>query len=407
MIEHIRIPFADLVFLDDNPRTRTPEGLQRMADDIRADPTFFDNRPVLVNLTEGRHQVYAGDLRAHAAHDVLGWPDIPCNIERDLTPDTMRARAIKDNLHRETWAPDILKTSWASDPLDAWGLPPDAWGDAADTDTPGGGYTAQEDDYTPPPEIHTDIMPGDLITIGPHRLLCGDSTNADDVAKVMDGEKADLVFTDPPYGVSVVGTKNNKSIAGDLSQTVIPFSFELAVNEASKEDARFYFCGAEVNILMYQKLFDKYLKQLPRHIIWVKNGFVMKPNNYHNQYEIIYFGYKPRGGGLDHWFGGRTEHEASDVWRINRDNGADYLHPTQKPVELPSRAIKNSSPEAGLVFEPFGGSGSTLVAAHQLHRRCYGLEIDPKYCQVIIDRMHKLDPALPIAINGKPYTPPE
>lgn len=129
MVTHTRIPFADLIFLDDNPRTRTPEGLQRMADDIRADPTFFDNRPVLVNLTGGTHQVYAGDLRAHAAHDVLGWEDIPCNIETDLPPHLMRQRAIKDNLHRETWAPDILTSSWASDDLAAWGLTPDAWGD--------------------------------------------------------------------------------------------------------------------------------------------------------------------------------------------------------------------------------------------------------------------------------------
>ena len=133
----------------------------------------------------------------------------------------------------------------------------------------------------------------------------------------------------------------------------------------------------------------------------------MKPNNYHNQYEIIYFEYKPKGGGLDHWFGGRTEHEASDIWRINRDNGNDYLHPTQKPVELPSRAISNSCPDQGLVFEPFGGSGSTFVAAHQLHRRCFGIEIDPKYCQVILDRMLKLDPTLTITRNGKKYLPAE
>lgn len=136
MVEHARIPFADLIFLDDNPRTRTLEGLQSMAADIQADPTFFDNRPVLVNLTEGRHLVYAGDLRAHAAHDVLGWADIPCNIERDLTRDQMRQRAIKDNLHRETWAPDILASSWATDPLAAWGLTPDAWGAMPTPPTP-------------------------------------------------------------------------------------------------------------------------------------------------------------------------------------------------------------------------------------------------------------------------------
>lgn len=202
MVTHKKIPFASLIFLDDNPRTRTPEGLQSMAADIQADPTFFDNRPVLVNLSEGRYLVYAGDLRAHAAHDVLGWKDIPCNIEPDLSPEAMRRRAIKDNLHRETWAPDILSTSWADDDLEGWGLARDAW-DGSDADAPApGGYTASEDDYEPPAEIHTDIVPGDLIAIGPHRLLCGDSTNADDMARVMDRGKALLWLTDPPYGVS-------------------------------------------------------------------------------------------------------------------------------------------------------------------------------------------------------------
>jgi DNA modification methylase len=116
----------------------------------------------------------------------------------------------------------------------------------------------------------------------------------------------------------------------------------------------------------------------------------MKPNGYHNQYEIIFHGYKPKGGGLNKWFGGRTEHEASDVWRINRDSASVYEHPTQKPVSLPSRGISNSCPFKGLVFEPFGGSGSTLIAAEQLGRKCYGMEISPAYCDVIVQRWENL-----------------
>ena len=108
------VPFGDLVFLENNPRTRTEEGLSKMAADIEADPSFYENRPTLVNLVNGEFRVYAGDLRAHAAHDVLGWPLIPCNVEADVPPELMRSRAILDNTHRETWDADKL-SEWGYD----------------------------------------------------------------------------------------------------------------------------------------------------------------------------------------------------------------------------------------------------------------------------------------------------
>lgn len=228
---------------------------------------------------------------------------------------------------------------------------------------------------------------GDMWLLGRHRLMCADSTIKEDIVRIMDSKKAELVFTDLPYGVNVKGgSKANKTIAGDLTQVAIPFSFDLAVDVATTESARLYFCGGEGNLALYDKLFNRSLNQLPRHLIWVKNGFVLKPNNYHNQYEIIYFGYKPKGGGLNNWFAGRTESEASDVWIIKRDSASTYEHPTQKPIELPSRAIRNSSPVNAIVYEPFCGSGSTLIACEQLSRICYAMEIDPKYCDVIIKR---------------------
>lgn len=250
--------------------------------------------------------------------------------------------------------------------------------------TPEEGLT-DEDEI--PESIVTRAKPGDLWQLGDHRLLCGDSTNEDEVKKLMDSQKADMVFTDPPYGVNVKGgAKGNKTIAGDLTQVAIPFSFDIAVKIATTGDARFYFCGSEGNLSLYEKLFDRLLNQLPRHLIWVKNAFNMKPNNYHNQYEIIYFGYKPKGGSLKHWYSGRKEDEASDVWKIKRDPSASYLHPTQKPVEIAERAIRNSSPSEAKVYEPFTGSGSTLIACEKLKRKCFGMELDPHYCDVIIQR---------------------
>lgn len=214
--------------------------------------------------------------------------------------------------------------------------------------------------------------------------MCGDSTLRQDVALLMDGEKADMVFTDPPYGVNLRGAKRGY-IQGDLTQTVIPFSFELCVDYTT-EKARFYFCGAESNISMYYKLFDRYLAQIPKILVWVKNNFVLKHHGYHTQFELIFYGFKPGGGGKEYWFSTRKGEDASDVWMVKKDATNKYLHPTQKPVELPSKAIRNSSQKGDLVFDPFGGSGSTLIACEELDRTCYMMELDERYCGVIIKR---------------------
>lgn len=240
---------------------------------------------------------------------------------------------------------------------------------------------------------------GQVWQLDTHRLMCGDSTSAEDVARLMMGEKAECVFTDPPYGVNIQGGKNNSTIAGDITQTAIPFSFDLACNVATTDDARLYFCGGEGNIGLYSKLFERFCRQLPRHLIWVKNGFVMKPNGYHNQYEIIFHGYKPRGGGLNKWFGGRKEDEASDVWQIKRDASSTYLHPTQKPIEIPTRAIKNSCSPGGIVYEPFSGSGSTLIACEQLGRKCRAMEISPAYVAVALQRWADATGKTPVLID--------
>jgi len=375
-----------------NPRFIRDERFEKLKRSIQDFPEMMSLRPMVIS----NGFVVGGNMRLRAIKE-LGMKEVPEAWVKyaDLTPEEEREFIIKDNVGFGEWDWSMIANEWDVEQLEEWGL-----------DVPGFPETeleAEEDDYEIPEEIKTDIVLGDLFEIGPHRLLCGDSTDSDSVSRLMNGEKADMVFTDPPYGVNIKGGKNNSTIAGDITQTAIPFSFDLACNIATKDDARLYFCGGEGNIGLYQKLYEKFCRQLPRHLIWVKNGFVMKPNGYHNQYEIIFHGYKPKGGGLNNWYGGRTEGEASDVWQIKRDAASTYEHPTQKPIALPERAIKNSCPTSGLVYEPFTGSGSTMVAAHQLNRKCYGMELDPKYCQVIVDRMLKLNPTLEVKRNGKPY----
>jgi len=122
---------------------------------------------------------------------------------------------------------------------------------------------------------------------------------------------------------------------------------------------------------------------MPKLLVWVKETFVMRPNNYHSQYELIYFGWNGKGGSTEYWYGDRKQ---SDVWQFKRDNSKDYLHPTQKPVILSETAMNYSCPLNGVVYEPFIGSGSTLIACEKTNRKCYGMEIDPHYCDVIVKR---------------------
>lgn len=237
-------------------------------------------------------------------------------------------------------------------------------------------------------EIEPRMKAGEVWKCGRHRIMCGDSTIKENVLKLLDGARADMVFTDPPYGVNVEGGKNNNTIAGDLTQTAIPFSFEIACEVATKENARLYFCGGEANITLYFKLFERYLRQIPKLLIWVKENQVLSHANYHKQYEIIFFGYKKGGGNI--WYGSRKMEDASDIWQISRDPSKTYVHPTQKPVELPARAIRNHSNEGDIVFEPFSGSGSTMLACEQLGRICYAMELDPKYCEATLQRWESL-----------------
>ena len=243
-----------------------------------------------------------------------------------------------------------------------------------------------EDDFVPE-EIINRVKLGEVWNLGDHQLMCGDSTEREIVSKYLKNRKADMVFTDPPYGVNLKGGKQKKDlIGGDLTTTCIPFSFEIAVEIATKDKAQFYFCGGESNIGLYAKLFDRFLHQLPRHLIWVKPNFVMKQNGYHCQYELIFYGFKEGGGGIRSWHAGRTGVEASDIWEIDRDNLQEYTHPTQKPVALAARAIANHSQKGDIIYEPFSGSGSTVVACEKLGRKCQALELDPHYCDVTIQR---------------------
>jgi DNA modification methylase len=240
------------------------------------------------------------------------------------------------------------------------------------------------------------VETGDLWLIGDHRMLCGNGTQREDVSRLIEQGRAEMMLTDPPYGVAYHSNKKgakSASIEGDLTQAAIPLGFAVAAEVALDENARVYLFGGTANWPMYSSLFDHFLRMQPRPMIWVKEGFVLHPTHYHSQFEIAFFGWKGKGGGPSFWYGDRKQ---SDVWDVRRDNNADRVHPTQKPVALFAIPIERSARPGGIVYDPFLGSGTTMVAAQNLGRKCYGLEIAPGYVAVILERMATAFPELDI-----------
>ncbi len=299
---------------------------------------------------------------------------------------------IKDNVGFGEWDWEQIKNDWDVEKLDEWGL-----------DVPDFAETvleAEEDEFdVPDGGIETDIVLGDLFEIGEHRLLCGDSTDSDQVAKLMNGQKADMVFTDPPYNVAYEGgSKKRDAIANDKIDDFYKFLYDVYTNcfLFMNEGSPIYVAHSELERANFISAFVDAGFKYSSIIVWVKNNSTFSMNkDYKWKHEPIIYGWKQ--GKERVWEG---DNKQDTVWNIDRPSRSEE-HPTMKPIELCEKAIKNSSIENSLIFEPFTGSGSTMVAAHQLRRKCYGMELDPKYCQVIIDRMRKLDPTLVIKKNGE------
>lgn len=372
---------ADLKEYQNNPR-KNKKAVAAVAESIK---NFGFKNPIIIDK-DG--VIIAGHTRKAAA-EKLGLETVPCVVADDLTPEQAAAFRLADNKTAELAEWDFEKLAeevkaLADFPVDLADFGFDLSEFEERQEVEEDGYNEEEEAE----EIVPRMRAGEVWRLGRHRLMCGDSTNKADVLKLLDGARADLVFTDPPYGVNIQGGKNNNTIAGDLTQTAIPFSFEIAAEVATTETARFYFCGGEANITLYFKLFERYLRQIPKLLIWVKENQVLSHNNYHKQYELIFFGYKAGGGNV--WYSSRNMEDASDIWNVSRDPSKNYVHPTQKPVELPARAIRNSSKKGDVIFEPFSGSGSTMLACEQLDRICYAMEIDPKYCEATLQRWEHL-----------------
>jgi len=337
---------------------------------------MLEIRPIVVDKD---NIVLGGNMRLRACQEA-GLKEVHIIQADKLTEKQQREFIIKDNIGFGEWDWDDLANEWDTEELEDWGL--DLPVDFAVEE-----LEAEEDDYEMPDEIKTDIVLGDLIEIGEHRLLCGDSTDSEQVAKLMNGEKADMVFTDPPYNVSFNGRSGKFEVIenDDLSDNDFKDLIDGMVSIINILNPKNYYvwCNWKFYGLLQSKL------EFKACIVWAKNVFGLG-RGYRHQHEFCLF-----NGKLDEGI-----NNESDLWNVKKDT--KYVHPTQKPIELCARALNNHKKNKNIV-DLFCGSGLTFLASHQLKRKCYGMELDAKYCQVIVERMLNLDSALEVKINGKPY----
>lgn len=381
-----------------NPRVIKDDKFAKLVNSIKEFPKMMELRPMVVNAD---NIVLGGNMRLKALKEA-GYTEVPdawVKSAESLTEEEQRRFIIADNVGfgEHDWA--MLKSEWDVEELEDWGLDIPNFDDNEILE-------AEEDDFdTTPPEIPITVL-GDLYEIGEHRLLCGDSTDSDQVAKLMNGEKADMVFTDPPWNVNYGAVKEGNAM-GYKPRTIMNDSmstgdFKDFMGSAFAMMAMNSKKGCPTYVVMSPQEWGNLMLALHENgyhwsstIIWNKSHLVMSRKDYHTKYEPIWYGWldgAPRLCPLE-------DRKQSDVWDVDRPTKSE-LHPTTKPIALIDIALKNSSKIGNLIFELFTGSGSTMVASHQLKRKCYGMELDPKYCDVIVNRMKALDANLIIKRNG-------
>jgi DNA modification methylase len=374
---------TDIKSNPNNPRIIKDDKFKKLVASIKEFPQMLSLRPIVVN---DDMIVLGGNMRLKACKEA-GLKEVPVIKASDLNEEQQRQFIIKDNVGYGEWDWDMLANEWDAEDLVEWGLDVPVF----DVDDLG---SAEEDNYdVPDGELETDIVLGDLFEIGPHRLLCGDSTDSDAVAKLMDNQKADMVFTDPPYGVSYQSNMRTKSDKFEVLKNDDVFITEW-INNLPLFSNGFVFVWTSWKVLKDWIEICSQIGELSNLIVWDKGGGGIGDlkKTFLTDFEIALVYH--RGAEIK---GKRL----GSVWSVGKDGANKYLHPTQKPVGLAAMAIENILPINKICLDFFLGSGSTMVAAHQLNRKCYGMELDPKYCQVIVDRMIKLDPTLVIKRNGE------
>jgi hypothetical protein len=340
-----RVPISQVIPNPTNPRIIKDDKFKKLVKSIEEFPQMLELRPIVV---DSNMVVLGGNMRLKACI-AAGLKEVPIIVADQLTDEQKGEFIIKDNVGFGEWDWDLLANEWDVEALTDWGL------ELPFDNTPV--LEAEEDDYEAPSEIKTDIVLGDLIEIGNHRLLCGDSTDSDAVARLMDGQKADMVFTDPPYNVSYEGKtkdaltiQNDKMSIKDFSKFLSSVFSVLYLN--SKEGSPIYVFGP-IEDGTFLNAFNESGFKLQSILIWLKNTIVLGRKDYHYKHEPILYGWKE--GAAHKWYGGRDKQTVFECNKPPR-NGE---HPTMKPIELCEFYINNSTQNNNIIIDAFLGSGST------------------------------------------------
>lgn len=379
-----------------NPRTIKDGAFRKLVKSLKEFPQMLWKRPpVVVTQEDGSYMALGGNKRTDAARSA-GYKTIPIMVADDWDADQRKRFILLDNDNSGDWDFGMLTQQYSLDVIM----------DISSIQIPSSllrGSSSMQDDFTPPNlnEVVTTIKHGDIIEIGPHRLVCGDCGREDLVDLLMDGRQAQAIVTDPPYGVDYVGgTKDKHPVKNDSKKELpelLQRGFAQYMRIARPGCPVYVSHAAGPNAKIFWDIIGGEGFEIRQQLIWVKDAAVMGHSDYHYRHEPIILCYKPGGKGRlgrggDAWEGGNNQNTVLEFPRPKRN--AD--HATEKPVDLWALLIRNHSHPDDIVADFFVGSGTTMVACHDLGRVAYCMEKEPRCCQVVVDRMKALDPSLKV-----------
>ena len=394
------VSIEKLVPYVNNARTHNAEQIMKLRSSLRE---FGFINPVIIDRDFG---IIAGHGRILAAKEE-GIAEVPCVFADHLTEAQKKAYIIADNRMAMDagWDEELLRVEIEALQAEAFDLSLTGFDDKELSDLFKDDSDVQEDDFDVDEELEkpTFSKTGDVWTLGRHRLVCGDSTKADTFEVLMNGRKANLVVTDPPYNVNYEGTAGKIKNDNLADEKFYQFLFDAFSNieKVMADDASIYVFHADTEGLNFRKAFSDAGFYLSGCCIWKKPSLVLGRSPYQWQHEPCLYGWKKSG--KHQWYSDRKQ---TTIWEFEKTK-KNTDHPTMKPIPLLAYPIQNSSMSNTLVLDPFGGSGSTLIACEQTDRDCYTIELDEKYCDVIVKRYIEqtgTSESVSVERNGKVYT---